>query len=199
VLSAQTVAEMCAPAVISDPDAWTAGHGLGVQLTRRGERIYVGHVGSMPGYLAVMLIHRPSRTGVVAFANAYTMRGGSGIGALGGDLLDAVLDREPARVTPWRPGAAPPPEIEALTGRWWWMGREYEVAWDVAGRQLVMSAQSSPGAAPWRFTPHGPDRWRCRSGVNDGEIMTVRRGGTGAVTALEVATFVFARDPWAAP
>jgi CubicO group peptidase (beta-lactamase class C family) len=198
VLSARTVAQMCAPAVISDPDSWTAGHGLGLQLWRRGERVYVGHTGSMPGYLAVMAVHRPSRTAVVAFANAYTLHG-SGIGALGMDLLDAVLDREPTRVTPWRPGAAPPPEVEALTGRWWWMGIEYEAAWDGANRQLVMSSRNSPGGVGWRFTRGGVDRWRCQSGSNDGETMVVRRSGTGAVVALDIATFAFTRDPWTAP
>ncbi|GAA5191637.1 serine hydrolase domain-containing protein [Rugosimonospora acidiphila] len=198
VLDPATLAQMCTPVVISDVDAWTSGHGLGVQLWRRGERVYVGHTGSMPGYLAVLAVHRPSRTGVVAFANAYTLRHG-GISGLGLDLLDAVLDREPARIAPWRPGAAPPPEVEVLTGRWWWMGTEYESAWDAAGRALVISSLDRPGATPWRFTQDGVDRWRCRSGSNDGEIMMVRRSGTGAVTALDIATFVFTRDPWSAP
>ncbi|HEY2674932.1 MAG TPA: serine hydrolase domain-containing protein [Rugosimonospora sp.] len=198
VLAPQTVAQMCAPMVIDDVDSWSSGHGLGLRLWRRGERVYVGHTGSMPGYLAVLVVHRPSRTAVVAFTNAYTLHH-SGIGTLGLDLLDAVVDREPVRVTPWRPGAAPPPEIEVLTGRWWWMGTEYEAAWDAASRQLVVSSLTSPGATPWRFTQDGVDRWRCRSGSNDGEIMVVRRSGTGAVAALDVATFVFTRDPWSAP
>ena len=63
-----------------------------------GERVFVGHSGSMPGYLAVLAVHRPSRTGVVAFANAYTLRWPGGISGFGLDLLGAVLDREPARV-----------------------------------------------------------------------------------------------------
>ena len=100
VLDPATVREMCAPAVISDLDSWTAGHGLGVQLWRRGERVYAGHTGSMPGYLAILAVHRPSRTGVVAFANAYTLYG-QGLGEVGRDLLTAVLDREPARPVPW--------------------------------------------------------------------------------------------------
>jgi CubicO group peptidase (beta-lactamase class C family) len=197
VLAPATVAEMCAPAVISDLDSWTAGHGLGVQLWRRGERVYVGHTGSMPGYLAILAVHRPSRTGVVAFANAYTLHGG-GIGEVGREVLTAVLDREPARHAPWRPGAMPPAEAEPLTGRWWWMGTEFQIAWDGGTRELVMVAVSEPGAMPWRFTPDGPDRWRCRSGQNDGEVLRVRRARTGTVTALDIATFVFTREPWPA-
>ena len=194
VLDPATVREMCAPAVISDLDSWTAGHGLGVQLWRRGERVYTGHTGSMPGYLAVLVVHRPSRTGVVAFANAYTLYG-QGLAEVGRDLLTAVLDREPTRPVPWRPGAMPPAEAEPLTGRWWWMGQEFEAAWDAGARELVVTPVTMAGA-PWRFVPDGPDRWRCRSGMNDGEVMRVRRARTGAVSTLDIATFVFTRDPW---
>ena len=195
VLAPATLAEMCAPVVIGDPDSWTWGHGLGLQLWRRGERVFVGHTGSMPGYLAVLLVHRPSATGVVAFANAYTLHGGS-IAALGLDLLTAVLDREPARPTrPWRPRAAPPADIGALCGRWWWMGREYEAAWDDATGELVVTPLGVPGAVPWRFTAEGPDRWRGRSGMNDGEVLRVLRGPSGAVEALDIATFVLTREP----
>jgi CubicO group peptidase (beta-lactamase class C family) len=198
VLARETVAEMCAPVAIADAEAWTAGYGLGVQLWRRGERVFAGHSGSMPGYLAILVVHRSSRTGVVAFANAYSMRG-TGISALGLDLLTQVLDAEPAPVPrpPWRPGAAPPPEVEPLTGRWWWMGREYEAAWDAANRELVISSVQSPLAVPWRLRPQGtPDVWRCFSGENDGEIMAVRRGRGGAPVALDIATFIFTREPW---
>lgn len=193
VLAADTVAEMCTPVAISDLDSWTSGHGLGLELWRRGERVYVGHTGSMPGYNAVLVVHRPSRTGVVAFTNAYTTRGG-GLATVGLDLLTEVLDAEPPRVEPWRPGAAPPPDIEPLTGRWWWMGREYEMGYE--GRELVMRALAQPGGVPWHFTADGLDRWRCRSGMNTGEVLTVRRNGSGAVAALDIATFVFVRDPW---
>jgi CubicO group peptidase (beta-lactamase class C family) len=192
VLAPAAVAQMCAPVAITDPDAWTAGHGLGLQLWRRGERVYVGHTGSMPGYLAVLMVHRPSRTGVVAFANAYTLAGG--IGGLGAKLLTAVLDREPVRVTPWRPSTPPPAHLEPLTGRWWWMGKEFELVWDaVAGEVLMCSLADRAGG--WRFTPEGTDRWRCHSGMNDGEVMLVRRDADGGVSALDIATFVFTRDP----
>ncbi|GAA2639534.1 serine hydrolase domain-containing protein [Dactylosporangium fulvum] len=200
VLAEETVAEMCAPVVISDLDGWRAGHGLGLQLWRRGERVFVGHSGSMPGYLAVLAVHRPSRTGLVAFVNAYTMHygdHGGGLSAFGLDLLDAVLDREPVRVAPWRPGTPPPAELEPLTGRWWWMGQEHEVGW--ADGELVVTPLTT-GRTPWRFVPDGPaqDRWRGRSGDNDGEVLQVVRSASGEVVALDIATFVLTRDPWPA-
>jgi CubicO group peptidase (beta-lactamase class C family) len=198
VLRRETLAQMCAPVAIADPDGWTGGYGLGVRLWRRGDRIYAGHTGSMPGYLAVLVVHRPSGTGVVALANSYILHG-SDIGELGLDLMDAVLEREPAPpVQPWRPGAAPPPAVEPLTGRWWWMGGEYEATWDAGARELVLTPLTEPEPVPWRFVQAGGDRWRCRSGTNRGETMVVRRSRAGAVSSLEIATARFTRDPWPA-
>jgi CubicO group peptidase (beta-lactamase class C family) len=195
VLGAATVAEMCAPVVISDLEAWTSGHGLGVELWRQGERVYVGHGGSMPGYQSVLAVHRPSRTGVVAFANAYTMHGpGMRVGL---DVLTAVLDSEPARPRPrpWRPAVPPPSDVAPLCGRWWWMGREYDAAWDGEAGQLVITSITRADVLPWRFSRAGTDRWRGLSGQNDGEVLAVRRNGAGVVEALDIATFIFTRDP----
>ncbi|PZM95051.1 MAG: serine hydrolase [Actinobacteria bacterium] len=194
VLAPATLAEMCTPVVMSDLDAWTAGYGLGVELVRVGERVFVGHGGSMPGYLATLAVHRPSRTGVVGFANTYTFRDGS-LRALGQRVLTAVLDRDALRPPVWRPSPPPPPEIAALCGRWWWMGREHELSWDAATGELVLETirPARPGAQ--RFAPEGPDRWRGRSGENNGEIMTIHRDATGQPVALDIATFVFRRDP----
>lgn len=194
VLAPATMAQMCAPVVIHDPEQWTGGHGLGVTLWRRGERVYAGHTGSMPGYLAVLAMHRPSGTGVVAFANGYTLHGGGGIGALGADLLTTVLDREPPPARPWRPVSAPPPEVAPLCGRWWWMGREYQLGWDSPSEELVVTPLST-GGEPWRFAPEGADRWRGTAGMNNGELLLVRREPGGEVRALEIATSVFTRDP----
>jgi CubicO group peptidase (beta-lactamase class C family) len=201
VLAPASVAQMCTPTVIMDPQAWTEGYGLGMELWREGERVYVGHGGSMPGYLAALVVHRPSRTGVVVFANAYTLRG-MRTRNLGIRLLETVLDAEPpaglsVRRLAWRPDAVPPPEVEPLTGRWWWMGREFEAAWDAGARELVISPVP-PDGDRWRLHPLGVDVWRCVSGGNDGEIMQVCRGRGGTPIALEIATAIFTREPWPA-
>jgi CubicO group peptidase (beta-lactamase class C family) len=195
VLAPGTLTEMCAPVVISDLNSWTSGHGLGLELHRAGDRVYVGHGGSMPGYVAALAVHRPARTGALAFANAYGLRAGS-IGALGERLLTTVLDAEPAAAPAWRPAAAPPaPDVAELTGRWWWMGREYEAAWDGDAQELVLTLLRPAGAVPWRFARESADRWRGRSGTNNGEILAVRRDAAGTAEALDIATFVFTRDP----
>jgi CubicO group peptidase (beta-lactamase class C family) len=191
VLSRETVDEMCTPVVVVD-ESWTAGHGLGPQLFRDGERVYAGHGGSMPGYLAQIVVHRPSRTGVVVFANSYNLRGTS-VRAVGIEVLRTVLEAEPAAAEePWKPSAPPAGEAAQLCGRWWWMGREYQVSAD--GPDVVMAAVQTPGV-PQRFGREAPDRWRGRSGENEGEILTVLRTPDGQVDRLDIATFVFGRDP----
>ncbi|MEU8184485.1 serine hydrolase domain-containing protein [Micromonospora sp. NPDC049044] len=191
VLAADTLTEMCSPVVISDLKSWTHGHGLGLELHREGDRVFVGHGGSMPGYVASLAVHRPSRTAVVGFANSYGFRSGH-IGALGRRLLTLVLDAEPAPVTPWRPAeAAPPADLAELTGHWWWMGTFIEVYADAAG-----DLHAGPVGAPdLRFVAEGPDRWRGRAGEQDGEILSVRRDEQGRAVALDIATFVYTRTP----
>jgi CubicO group peptidase (beta-lactamase class C family) len=190
VLSPAIVAEMSAPVVLADLEAWTHGYGLGLQLWRSGDRVHIGHTGSMPGYLASLVVHRRTGAGVVAFANTYSLPG-MGIGRLGMSVLDTVLDGEPEPVATWRPADPPPADVEPLCGRWWWMGREFEARWEDG---LVLTG-AMPGAEAWRFTPEGPDRWRGETGDQAGEILAVLRDSDGAVTGLDIATFVFRREP----
>jgi CubicO group peptidase (beta-lactamase class C family) len=192
VLAPSTVDEMARPVVIADPDAWTNGYGLGLQLWRSGNRVYIGHTGSMPGYLAVVVVHRPSGTAVVAFASTYTLPG-TGIGRLGMTILDAVLDAQPGRPAAAAPApAAPAPaDVTPLLGTWWWMGRQHEARWE-AGELVVVSPTEQ-----WRFTAEGPDRWRGHTGEQAGEILTVLRTESGDVDGLDIATFVFRRTPLA--
>jgi CubicO group peptidase (beta-lactamase class C family) len=182
VLARETVDEMCAPVVISDLESWTAGHGLGPQLFRVGERVYVGHGGSMPGYLAHVAVHRRSRMGVVVFANAYELDGTT-IQQVSLDALTAALDSEPEPVPAWRPQAA------EICGRWWWMGREYSITPD--GDALLMTGPHHET----RFAREAPDRWRGLCGPNEGEVLRILRTADGTAERLDIATFVFSRDP----
>jgi CubicO group peptidase (beta-lactamase class C family) len=47
-----------------------SGYGIGFQLTRRGEHVFLGHGGSVAGYTAQAWIHRPSKTGVIVLRSA---------------------------------------------------------------------------------------------------------------------------------
>ena len=52
VLAETTVEELWSPQVIVNPDEWSVGWGLGLELQNRGGRIFGGHGGAMPGFLA---------------------------------------------------------------------------------------------------------------------------------------------------
>jgi CubicO group peptidase (beta-lactamase class C family) len=195
VLAPASVAEMSAPAVIGDAERWSTGYGLGLQLWRRGERVFCGHTGSMPGYLAVLCVHRPSRTAAVGFANAYTLAGTT-IADVGLSIVEAVLEHEPARpLTPWRASGPPPEDIAPLCGRWWWMGQEAQVEWDAATGQLVMWDVPPVEGDEWRFRSVAEDCWLGVNSWNAGEILAVARDEDGEPTALDIATFVFTRQP----
>jgi CubicO group peptidase (beta-lactamase class C family) len=188
VLARETVDEMCTPVVINDLESWTGGHGLGPQLFRVGERVFVGHGGSMPGYRSHLSVHRRSRLGVIVFANSYTLTGTT-IKQVSLAALDAVVDAEPATPAVWQPAAPPHGEAAEICGRWWWMGREYEVTAD--GDALEMTTYGHYT----RFVREGPDRWRGVEGDDEGEILAVVRDPDGAADKIDIATFVFSRDP----
>lgn len=190
VLARETVDEMCAPVAIADLETWTSGHGLGPQLFRVGERVYAGHGGSMPGYVAHLAVHRRSRFGVVVFANAYGLRDDS-IKDLSLRSLTTVLDSEPpAPVAAWQPPAPPHPEAAEICGRWWWMGDEFTVTAD--GDNLVLTGGYQRRT---EFRREGPDRWRGVSGGNEGEILAVLRTPDGTIPKIDIATFVLSRNP----
>ncbi len=69
ILAAETLDEMARVQTMVDQAEWSLGWGLGVVLYRRGERVYVGHGGAMPGFLAAVCIHRPERTGAAVLCN----------------------------------------------------------------------------------------------------------------------------------
>ncbi|HEY0000434.1 MAG TPA: serine hydrolase domain-containing protein [Actinoplanes sp.] len=188
VLSRDTVDEMCTPVVLRDLESWTGGHGLGPELYRVGERVFVGHRGSMPGYVAYLAVHRRSRLGVVAFANSYGLTGTT-IQQVSLAALTAAVDAEPNTPRPWRPPVIAAGEAAALVGRWWWMGREYEVGAD--GDSLEMTGPNHRS----RFVREAPDRWRGVDGDNEGEVLALLRDDEGTVVGMDIATFVFSRNP----
>ncbi|GIE97091.1 serine hydrolase domain-containing protein [Paractinoplanes rishiriensis] len=186
VLPRETVDEMCAPVVISDLESWTRGYGLGLRLYRVGERVFVGHGGSMPGYVSQLVVHRRSRLGVIAFANSYGLDK-THISTVALEALATAIDAEPSVPRAWVPPAPATGEAAALIGRWWWMGREFEIHAD--GDAIVMTGSNHVD----RFVRESPDVWRGVSGENEGEFLRILRSPDGAPEKLDIATFVFAR------
>jgi CubicO group peptidase (beta-lactamase class C family) len=113
VLDPDTLEEMCDPVVVHDT-AWTVGHGLGIQVFRRDDHRWVGHGGSMPGFLALLLVDREQQAVSCAMANTT-----AGMDSVVADLLDTVITTQPRQPRPWEPQPVPDDILDAL-GPWYW-------------------------------------------------------------------------------
>jgi len=191
VLAPASVATMCRPQVILDPDAWTLGYGLSFGMVRRGNRIYVGHGGAMPGFLTGLRVSRPDRLGAVVWANSSA---GAEPIVLAADLLDLVLDDEPTTVSAWTP-EAPLPELTEFLGSWWSEGDE--LVFSVRDGRLWCAVRGAGALFESRFEADGADRFRIDLGRERGEALEVVRGADGRIERMYLATYAVTREPLA--
>ena len=191
VLGREALDEMARLQVMVDEAAWTVGWGLGLGLYRRGDRVYVGHGGAMPGFLAGALVHRPQRTGAVVLTNTGA---GASPDALALDLAEAALDAFVRIPDPWRPDGGAPAEAAPLLGAWWTEGSQLLVTWS-GGRLRVELVGGSEGRNVSWLEQEADDRWRVSEGRELGELLRVVRGEGGAVAKLYFATYPVTREP----
>jgi CubicO group peptidase (beta-lactamase class C family) len=191
VLHPDTLAEMREPAHVEDGDYWTSGYGLGLQTLRDSGRRIAGHSGSMPGFLATAFIDPVSTTGALALTNTTA---GVAMGALTGDLIRLVEEYEPDLPAPWRPMAEYDPELLALTGLWHWGPSPYVLRLKPGG-WLDLAPMADRGRAS-RFRPNGDGTFTGLDGYYAGEKLRIGRDAQGAVTHLDLATFIFTRTPY---
>ena len=193
VLHPDTVAEMAEPVVLSDTRAWTAAYGLGLQLFRLGERVLIGHGGSMPGFAAGLMVARGER---VAGAVATNVWGGRTETFLREAVL-AVLDAHVEPAT-WRAETVPD-TIAALLGTWWYRGLPMVVTFRSGALYLGRPDDAQPTN---RFVPIGPDVFRGAAGAKWGEVLRVERDDGGEPVVLELNTWRLTRtvdDPRGGP
>lgn len=129
VLSRDTMDEMLEPQAVVDLPGlpWTGAYGLGWQVWNVDGRRYVGHGGSMPGFLAGLQVDLESGDGVVSFANTT-----SGMSPFGRELLQLVAEREPRDPVVWRAGGSSREAVE-LVGSWHWGPTRQELRADGEG------------------------------------------------------------------
>ena len=189
VLSAASLEEMCRPLVMVDPDGWTGAYGLGFGMARRGERVYVGHGGAMPGYLTGLRVRRPERVGVIAFANstsrAMTL-------PLAADVLDAVLDDAPTLHMAWVP-EQPQPHLQELLGSWWSEGEELVL--EIRRGELWMRVPGGTAIDETRFGRESATTLRAVEGRERGEVLELVRADDGSLEKLYFATYAVTRAP----
>lgn len=190
VLSAESARQMHVLQALVDAESWTSGHGLGLQLWRRGERTYAGHTGGFPGYVSILAWSPKERAGAVVLTNSGSW---PKLGETGLRLAETVLDELPAEPEAWRPGERPLEQVEELLGRWWSEGSEFVFVWR-RGRLEAQTAEPSV-LPPAVFEPEGPDRWRTVSGRERGELLRMVRDDDGTLVKFYWATYPFTRAP----
>jgi CubicO group peptidase (beta-lactamase class C family) len=189
VLSPDTVEEMADPASVDVSAGDWAAYGLGVQVLRVDGVTLIGHGGSMPGFLAGVLVDRDAGLGGVTLANATT-----GLdGALVPDLLGIVRAAEPLAGTTWSPLAELDDRALELVGTWYWGTSGYSLRLGSDGL-LQLAGLKAPGRTS-RFRPRDDGTWLGLDGYHAGEVLHVVRRG-GALVALDLGSFVFSRTPY---
>lgn len=189
VLATATLAEMLAVQVIDDGPEWTSGYGLGMQVFRLGGRSLVGHGGSVPGFLAMLVVDPERRTASVELANAT-----SGAALTGNELLEILERHEPSIPAEWRPVDRLPDGVLELLGVWFWGPTGYMLR-ALADGGLELSPLAGRGRGS-RFQPAGDGRWVGLGGYYTDEILTAARGPDGSVSHLDIGMFVFTRGPY---
>lgn len=193
VLSPETLAEMRTPTSAHAGDKWEGAWGLGIQvLNMGGGRTLVGHGGSMPGFLAGMYVSVEEDLGVIVLTNVTS---GFDLRGTVGDLVRIVAENEPHLPAPWRPLDDVDQELLALTGTWYWGASPHTLRLK-AGRWLEIGLLDGSGGRASRFRPEADGSWTGLDGYYAGEKLRVVRDDRGAVSHLDIATFVFTRTPY---
>ena len=191
VLAAETLAEMRTPAAPPGDDIRDGGYGLGLQLFRLGGRLFFGHGGSMPGFLATLCVSPADGVGGIALANATS---GPDIGAIASDLARIVADNEPRLPARWKPMSEVDQALLALTGLWYWGPRPYLLRL-LGDRGVELAPVSASGRAS-RFRAEPDGTWTGLDGYYLGETLRVVRGPDDVVDHLDLGTFIFTREPY---
>ncbi len=151
---------------------WTVGNAIGFSVNRVGDKTYVGHGGSYPGYTTQTLIDLDGSVGVIVLTNAQDAEPSAIARQLMGSVGEAVAKRaapEPT-VVPWDPS----------WGRFAGLYRGRGLDWQVVllDKRIVLLNPAAPTLEnPIALEPLG-----------EGRFMYTARTGGGAVG--EVVRFV---------
>ncbi|WP_081795218.1 serine hydrolase domain-containing protein [Nocardioides sp. URHA0020] len=187
VLSADELARAFGPQSGNPTDGLRYAHGLGFQLLPGGSGTLAGHTGSMPGFLATVLVDRQRRVGGVVLANATV---GYSPATIVTELLEELERCEPTVALPWAPSPGVPAELAGVPGLWHWGNTPIVFAMEA---EALVGRRN--GVELYRFSVVD-GRVVGRSGYHAGEELHVVRRADGSVGHLEVATFVYTRTPY---
>ena len=196
VLAASSAEEMRTVQVIADHERWLAGYGLGLGLSRDGDRILAGHGGSMPGFIATLEFSAKEKVAAAALTNVWE----ADLSELGNALVGTTVEEWPVAPETWRVGEPPPDDVVPLLGIWFMEAARIVFRW----REGKLEGRFD-GMPDWRpssvFERETDDRWRIVSGPEHGEALRIMRAEDGTVSGLVLAGYPVTREPgpWRAP
>ncbi len=187
VLAAETIVEMRQPQVL-EQEAPFDGYGLGLQVFHLDDRELVGHGGSVPGFLASLVIDIERGVAAIELANAT-----AGRPFCGAELLAILEQHEPTVPLAWAPAMGVTADWADLAGLWHWGPAAFHVRLVGADR---LELGSATGAARSSSFVRRDGAWVGTSGYWAGEPLALARRSNGSVSHLDVGTFIFTRQPY---
>jgi D-alanyl-D-alanine carboxypeptidase len=190
ILSGPSLSEMRAACYVDS--TWTGGYGVGWGIIRRGERIYHGHGGSVPGYRSQILFNRQLRIGIIALIDGVGPADQLAIPLLS-TAADHVEAAEKARPTELPTRA--PEAYQRLLGIYTRYGDMVTV--EYRGGKLVMKGR--PGSLfagpprPELDPTDETDAFLVKGGRLAGEVLTFSAADEGQVTGFKVGGFAMTR------
>ncbi len=193
VLAPRSLDEMHTPQAI---DAnWSEARCLGWFGRRAGERVFLGHGGSMHGFISQIFFHKASKTGAIVLTNEgrHDLANQAAL-----DLLSLVLDAEAAlpAAADDNPPLPTPPAWRPLLGRYLlWAGALSQIEC----RNGELRIEPAPPAqqalhAPARLIPgDDPLAFRVAQGRAAGELLRFERDETGAIRGFTLSGFRYTK------
>jgi len=173
---------------------WLSGYGVGWSLRRKGERIYHGHGGSVPGYRSQILFNTRLGIGIIVLIDGVGMADEIAL-----ELIETAAGyAEPAE--PPRPAEAPtaaPDAYRAFLGRYTQSRFGGVVTVEFRGGNLVLKGPpgtivAGPPTPVLEPTADG-DVFMVRGGRCSGETLTFSRTDDSEVTGFKTSGFPFYR------
>ena len=172
---------------------WSGGYGFGWRILRRGEQVYHGHGGSVPGYRSQIFFDAALKVGIVVLID--------GVGPadqVAVELMDTLAEHVQAAggARPPAPPLPTPPEYRRFLGLYR-MLRVGDLPSRVEYRDGTLRLKDAgvspfPGAPPTVLEPtDNPLVFMVRGGRYAGEPLTFSLAEDGAVTGFRAAGFTF--------
>jgi CubicO group peptidase (beta-lactamase class C family) len=189
VLAGSSLAEMHRPQYVETDLA--SGHAIAWFVQRRGERVYLGHGGSLPGFRSQILFNAQHRVGAIVLAN--------GIGSpldIAIELLELLIEGQAegaeASVAPLAKPVATPPDWRCFLGRYVdALGADVQMRVECRGGSLFL-ATPPMSPAPVRLEPTDqPGVFTVESGRYAGEPLSFRLAPDGTVSGFVTSGFPY--------